>query len=63
MSKTQFKLDTTNVRHEILQADWMQEYIKSVAESQASYDSHVKAFVGFDRAKAVIYPNTKEYKE
>lgn len=62
MSKVEFKLDPKGVRSEILQADWMKSFIESEANKQADSDSHVKTFVGFDRAKAIIYPNTKENK-
>ena len=58
-----FKLDENGVKKEILQADWMKAFIEKEAEKQADSDSHVKSFVGFDRAKAIIYPNTKEHKK
>lgn len=61
MSKTQVDLDIHAVKSEILQADWMQAYIDGVARQQAGADEHVKSFMGYDRAKAIIYPNTKEY--
>lgn len=62
MSKTIFKLDTREVRSQILQADYMKSYIEQEALKRAGTDSHVKSFVGFDRAKSIIYPNTKENK-
>lgn len=55
-----FKLDTTAFRKEVLQADWMKSFIEAEAQRQADSDSHIKSFIGFDRAKAIIYPNTKE---
>jgi len=58
-----FVLDTDGLRTEVLQADWMKDYIESEARSQADSDSHVVSFIGFDRAKAIIYPNTKEHPE
>lgn len=58
-----FKLDTQGVRTEILQADFMKQYVEQEAQKMADSDSHVKAFIGFDRAKAIIYPNTKENKK
>lgn len=61
MSKTQFVIDAAAVRSEILQADWMKSYIESEAIQQADADSHIKTFIGFDRAKSIIYPNTKEH--
>jgi len=63
MSNTRFELDTSSVRTEILQADWMLQHVESVAQSQCDSESHVKSFVGFDRAKAIIYPNTEDYPE
>lgn len=62
MSKVEFKLDTKAVRSEILQADYMQNLVTKEAEKMSNADSHVKSFIGFDRAKAIIYPNTKEHK-
>ena len=55
-----FVLDTKGVRTQILQADWMKTFIEQEANKRADADSHVKSFIGFDRAKAIIYPNTKE---
>lgn len=56
-----FKLDQKAVRTEILQASWMKTFIEQEARKQQPSDSRVKSFVGFDRAKAIIYPNTKEH--
>lgn len=61
MSNVKIKLDGHAVRSEILQADWMQEYIEGVARQQAGADEHIKSFIGFDRAKSIIYPDTKEH--
>lgn len=60
MSKFEFKLNTKNVRTEILQADWMKTYIEQEARKQANADDEVKTFVGFDRAKAIIYSKENE---
>lgn len=57
-----FVLDTNGVKTEILQADWMKSYVEQEAQKRADADSHVKSFIGIDRAKAIIYPNTKEHK-
>lgn len=57
-----FKLDKDGVKTEVLQATWMKDYIEQEAQKQAGSDSHVKSFIGFDRAKAIIYPNTRENK-
>lgn len=61
MSKVKFELDTAGVRKNILQADYMFEYVKKTANSKSGSDQHIKPFIGFDRAKAIIYPNTKEH--
>lgn len=62
MSKIEFKLDKKGVRSEILQAEYMKTFIENEAQKRAGSDSHVKSFIGYDRAKAIIYPNTKENK-
>lgn len=63
MSKNVFRLNTSAFRKEVLQADWMKTFMESEATKIADQDSHIKAFIGFDRAKAIIYPNTKENPE
>ena len=60
MSSVKFKLDTAGVRAEVLQADYMLNYIEQQAEQMCDADSHVKSFIGFDRAKAIIYPDQEE---
>ncbi len=57
------EIDTVGVRKCILQSEEMLQYIEKVALSEADADSHIKSFIGFDRAQAIIYPNTKEYPE
>lgn len=61
MSNVLVKLDKAGVRSEILQADWMKQYVELEAQKMSDVDSHIKSFVGFDRAKAIIYPNSKEF--
>lgn len=56
-----FKLDKKAVRTEILQADWMKDYIEQEANKKKTSDQHIKSFIGFDRAKSIIYPNSKEH--
>lgn len=56
-----FKLDKAGVRTQILQASWMKDYINGIAESKSDSDHHVKTFTGFDRAKSIIYPNTRKH--
>ena len=55
-------MSTKAFKKEVLQSDWMKTFIEEEANKQADADSHVKTFIGFDRAKAIIYPNTKEHK-
>lgn len=61
MSKVRFELDTAGVRKSILQAGYMYDYVKKTADSKCGSDQHIRPFIGFDRAKAIIYPNTKEH--
>ena len=61
MSKVEIKLDKAGVRKCILQSPAMLSYVTGVANSKCGSDQHVKPFIGFDRAKAIIYPNTKEH--
>lgn len=49
------------LRKNLLQADWMLAEMKSQAQGIAKENTHIKAFIGFDRAKAIIYPNTSRY--
>ncbi|MDO4800610.1 MAG: hypothetical protein Q4A15_00445 [Prevotellaceae bacterium] len=60
MGKTNFELNPSAVRSEILQAGWMLNYVESEAQRQCGSDEHIKSFIGFDRAKAIIYPDRKE---
>lgn len=60
MSKTKFELNTSAVRSEILQASWMLDFVENEALKQCGPDEHIKSFIGFDRAKAIIYPDRKE---
>lgn len=60
MSKS-FDLDTKAFRTEVLQAPWMLEYVTKVAKERARTDAHVKPFIGFDRAHAIVYPNTRKH--
>lgn len=55
MSKIEFELDTSAVRSEILQSDFMLTFIEGEAKKQAGSDEEIKPFIGFDRAKAIIY--------
>ena len=57
------ELDSAGIRKNILQSEDMLKYVEQVAESRADADTHIKSFIGFDRAQAIIYSNTKEYPE
>lgn len=61
MSKTAFKLDKEAFRREVLQSDAMLEVTKAHARELAGDSTHLKPFIGFDRAKTIIYPNTMEH--
>lgn len=61
MSKSTFKLNKAGVRA-MLQSDMMKPVIDEAAQKVASSDSHVKSFVGFDRYKAIVYPNREKDK-
>lgn len=63
MSSFKFKLDYAGVRKNILQADFMLSFITNQAQAQLNADEHIKPFIGFDRAKAIIYPDREEDKE
>ena len=61
MAKIKFELDKAGVRKCILQSEEMLNYVTAQANTKCGNDQHVKPFIGFDRAKAIIYPNTKEH--
>ncbi|MCR5236461.1 MAG: hypothetical protein K6E34_04565 [Lachnospiraceae bacterium] len=61
MSNSRFVLDPVAFRERVLQSDRMLEVTKRYAAERAGKDSHLKPFIGFDRAKTIIYPNTKEH--
>lgn len=62
MSGVVFKLNKAGVK-EILQSEETLKMCEDFANSKKSSDEHIKSFVGFDRAKAIIYPDTKEHKK
>ena len=37
----------------------MLKYITDVAQKKAGSNEHIKPFIGYDRAKAIIYPDRK----
>lgn len=62
MSDIKFKLDKTGVK-QLLQSEETLKMCEDFAKSRKSSNEHIKSFVGFDRAKAIIYPDTKEHKK
>ena len=60
-NKVKFVLDKAAFRQLVLQSPEMLAMTQNEALKIADADTHIKSFVGFDRAKTVIYPNTKEY--
>lgn len=61
MSKTKFKLDQAAFRRLVLQSPEMLALTESEANKRVKNKEHTKSFVGYDRAKTIIYPNTKEH--
>lgn len=61
MNDVEFKLDKAAFRTLVLQSPEMLALTTSEAKKQAGSDVHLKPFIGFDRAKTIIYPNTKEH--
>jgi len=59
MSKVEIVLDTKEIG-KLLRSKEMLEEMTTIAKKKATANTHIKSFVGFDRAKAIIYPNTKE---
>jgi len=62
MSEIKVELDKKAVKKLILQADFTQKECERVAQSKCGSNGHIKSFIGFDRARAIVYPNTKEHK-
>lgn len=61
MSSVEFKLDKKNFRTEVMQSKEMLETTKEYAQREAGSETHLKSFVGFDRAQTIIYPNTRRH--
>ena len=60
MSKARFELNRAAFRKEVMQSNEMLKLTERYAEKLAGSKTHLKSFIGFDRAKTIIYPNTKE---
>ncbi len=61
MNKCRFVLDTAAFRTQVLQSDGMLKLAEQKAKEKAGANTHLKPFIGFDRAKTIIYPNSKEH--
>jgi hypothetical protein len=60
MSSPKVKIDRTEIR-KMLQSQEMLEMVKQAAAGKTDSEHHTKPFIGFDRAKVFVYPNTKEH--
>lgn len=58
MSNVEFKLDTAAFGKLVMQSPEMLKMTENEARKKAGADTHLKPFIGFDRAKTIIYPNT-----
>ena len=63
MSDVRFELDKAAFGKLVMRSPEMLEMTRRQAAAKAGQDTHLKSFVGFDRAKTIIYPNTKEHPE
>ncbi len=61
MSDVKFVLDKAAFRRLVMQSSSMLQLTEKYARQKAGSDTHLKPFIGFDRAKTIIYPNTKEH--
>ncbi len=60
MSKVEVELNEKGIQA-LLKSNEVKEYVEKQAQSVASADSHIKSFIGKDRANVFIYPNTKRH--
>lgn len=58
MSDIKIELNSQGIKA-ILQSEEMKSEVERVANNERKSDTHVKSFIGYNRAKAFIYPNTK----
>lgn len=62
MANVKIKLDKQGIIEMLQSDDIMSEVEKYAQKECASHPHHhVRSFVGFDRAKAILYLNTKRY--
>lgn len=64
MADVKIKLDHNGLK-ELLQSKPMLELTEKEAQAMLAGHAHhhAKSFIGFDRAKTIIYPNTNRYTE
>lgn len=62
MSKVEIELNKKGIRS-LLKSNEVKEYVENKAKTMVDADSHMKSFVGYDRANVFIYPNTKRHPE
>ena len=53
-----FELDKKAVGR-LLKSQEMLDLVKGEAEKRCDSESHVKSFIGFDRAHAMVFPDTE----
>ena len=61
MSKAEFKLDTAAFGRLVMKSPQMLALTEKEAKRIVGQDTHLKPFIGFDRAKTVVYPNTMRH--
>lgn len=59
MNDVKVTLNTAGIG-KILKSAEVQQLVTSEAEKRSDSNTHIKSFIGFDRANAFVYPNTKE---
>lgn len=60
MSKIKFVYDKSGLIA-FRQSNEIKALVKAKAEEMATKDQHILTFIGFDRAKSIIYPNTRKH--
>ena len=61
MSEVKFELDKAAFRKLVLQSPEMLAATRKAAGQKAGPDTHLKSFIGYDRAMTIIYPNTTRH--
>ena len=60
MSTVEIKLNTKAIGN-LLKSEEAKQLVTNIANGKAGGDSHVKSFIGYNRAIAIVYPNTKRH--